>query len=72
MFVLKKKEKKKRYHQNEIDKNVIQALEKLDASYNPAYLKYINDKFNDMTLEDTSEEKALIHQEHTYFSVLLS
>ena len=25
-----------------------------------------------MTLEDTSQEKSLIQQEHTYFSVLLS
>ena len=25
-----------------------------------------------MTLVDTSQEKALIHQEHAYFSVLLS
>ena len=25
-----------------------------------------------MTLEETSQEKALIHQEHAYFSVLLS
>ena len=47
-----------------VDKNA----KKLNTSYNLAYLNYINDKFKDMRLEDTPEEKALIHQEHTYFS----
>ena len=38
--------------------------------YNTASLNYINDKFNNMKLEDTSQEKSLIYQEHTYFSVM--
>ena len=37
------------------EKNVILALKKLDTSYNPGYLTYINDRFNYMTLEDTLE-----------------
>ena len=44
----------------------------MDTSYNTASRNYINDKFMDMTLEDTSQEKALIHPEHAYFSVLFS
>ena len=48
------------------------ALKKLDISYNPASINYINDKFKDIALEYTSQEKALIQQEHAYFSVLLS
>ena len=40
--------------------------------YNPASAKFINDKSKDMMLEDTSQEKALIQQEHAYFSVLYS
>ena len=41
-------------------------------SYNPAPLNYINEKIKDMKLEDMSQEKALIHQDHAYFSVLSS
>ena len=37
---------------SDIDKNTIQALNKMDMSYNPASLNYINEKFKDMTLED--------------------
>ena len=47
-------------------------LKKLDKSKNPASLNYINDKFNNMTLEEKSQEKVPIHQEHTYLSVLSS
>ena len=47
-------------------------LKELDTSYNTASTKYINDKFNETTIEDMLQEKALIHQEHTYFSVMLS
>ena len=56
----------KQFHED-IDKNVLRALKKLDTSYNPDSINYINKKFKDMILE---EEKALIHQEHSYFSVL--
>ena len=38
-----------------MDQNVIQALKKMDTSYNPDCLNYINDKFNNMTLEYTSQ-----------------
>ena len=44
----------------------------MDRSYNSEYLNYIIDSFKDMMLEDTSQEKALTHQYHAYFSVLLS
>ena len=33
----------------------------MDTSYNTDYLNYINDKLKDMMLEDSSQEKALIH-----------
>ena len=55
-----------------MDKKFIQALKKPDTSYNLDSLNYINYKFNTMTLEDTSQEKVLIHQECTHFSVLSS
>ena len=38
-------------------KKSFQELKKLYTSYNTAYLNYINDKFKDITLEDTSQEK---------------
>ena len=41
-------------------------------SYNSDYINCINHKFKDIPLEDTSQEKKLIHQEHAYFSVMLS
>ena len=41
-------------------------------SYNPASPNYKNYKFKDMELKDASQEKSLIHQEHSYFSVLSS
>ena len=44
----------------------------MDMSYNPSSLNYINDKFKDMMIEDMSQEKLFIHQEHTYFSMLFS
>ena len=36
-----------------MDKNIIQAVKKLDTSYNTAYLNCIDDKFKDMVLGDT-------------------
>ena len=44
----------------------------MDTSYNPASINYTNENIKDMMLEDTSQEKSLIHQKHTYFCVLLS
>ena len=41
----------KQYHHEDIDKNVIQELKKLDTSYNPDSLNFINNKFKYMTLE---------------------
>ena len=41
-------------------------------SYNNASLNYIYDKFKDMMLEDTSQEKSLINQENSYFVVMAS
>ena len=40
-------------------KSVIWSLNKLDLSYNPDSINYINEKFKDMTLEDASQEKEL-------------
>ena len=68
-FILKNKKIKLKYHHEDIDKNFIRSLKKLDTSYNPAYINYINDKIKDMMLE---EKKTLIHQDHSYFSVILS
>ena len=48
-----------------MDKNAIRLLKKLDTSCNTASNNHINDTFNDMTLEDTSQEKSLIHQKRT-------
>ena len=33
-------------------KNIVRSLKKLDTSYSPAYLNYINEKFKDMMLEN--------------------
>ena len=44
----------------------------MDTSWNPASLKYTSEKFNYKKLEDTSEGKLFIHQEHANFSVMLS
>ena len=44
----------------------------MNTSYNPVSFNYIHDKFKDVALDERSQEMALIHQEHTYFSVLLS
>ena len=41
-------------------------------AYNPDSLNYNNYKFKYMTLEDMSQEKPPIHQDHPYFSVLFS
>ena len=68
----KEKNQGKQGHHEDIDKNIIQALKKLDTSYNPDYIDYINDKFKDMMIEDTPQEKSLIHQYHTDFSALSS
>ena len=38
------------------------ALKKLDISYNPASINYINDKFKDIALEYTSQEKLLYNK----------
>ena len=40
----KQENKVKQYHHEDIEKNVILALKKLDTSYNPASLNYTNDK----------------------------
>ena len=70
-FYFEKQENQlKQDHHEYIDKKVIQSLKKLDTSYNPASLNYIHYKFKDMKIEYVSQEKSLIHQEHTYFSVL--
>ena len=50
----------KQDHHEDIDKNFIQVLKKLDTPYNPAYINYINDKFKDMMLEDNSQENSCI------------
>ena len=42
----------------------------MNMSYNTAYFNYINEKFKYMALEDTSQQKLLIHQEHAYLSVI--
>ena len=55
-----------------MEKNIIEALKKLDTSYNPVSINYINDKFNDMTIEDKSQKKAIINQEPAHFIVLSS
>ena len=65
----KQENKVKQDHHECIDKNFIWELKKIDTPYNPSSLNYINGKFIDMTIE---EDKALIHQEHSYFSVLSS
>ena len=41
-------------------------------TYNPDYIDYINENFNNMKVEDTSKEKTIIHELQTYFSVLSS
>ena len=33
----------------------------MDMSYNPVCINYINDKFKDILLEDTSQENSLMH-----------
>ena len=68
-YFSKQESKAKQDHHEDIDKNFIRSLKKLDTSYNPAYINYINDKFKDIMLE---EKKTLIHQDHSYFSVILS
>ena len=49
------KNKIKEYQHEDINKNFIRELNKLDTSYNPASLNYINEKFKDITLEDNPE-----------------
>ena len=53
-------------------KKLIQELKKMDTSYNPTYINYMNDKLKDITLEETSQEEEFIHQKHAYFSVISS
>ena len=53
---LKIQEKKvKQDHNEQINKNLILALKKMDTSYNTASIKYINEQSNYMMLEETSE-----------------
>ena len=52
-------------------KNINHTLKKLDTPYNHDCLKSINNRFKDMTLEDTPQEKLFIQQELAYFNVLL-
>ena len=57
--------KKKQYHHdynNDINKNVICALKKIDKSCYNASLNYRNDNFNKMKIEDKSEEKNISEQ----------
>ena len=44
------------------NQNIIQSLNKTDTSYNPDSLNYINKKFKNVTLEDMSNEKVIIHR----------
>ena len=60
-FILQRKNKVKQDHNEDVDQNVIWSLNKLNTSYNPASLNYINYKFKNMMLEDTSQEKSLIY-----------
>ena len=48
LFSKTKKSNKTRL--SDIDKNTIQALNKMDTSYNPASLNYIDDKFKNMMI----------------------
>ena len=72
VYFSKQKNKGKQYHHLDIDKTVIRALNKLDMSYNPVYLNCIYDKFKQMKLHDTLQEKPPIHQYNSHFSVLSS
>ena len=71
-FFRKTRKSSKQDHHEEIDKNFIRELQKLDMLYNTASINYTNGTSNAMTIKDMSQEKSLIHQEHTYFSALLS
>ena len=53
-------------------KKIIHSRKKLYVPYNPSSLNQINKIFKDMTLGEKSQWKALIYQEHSYFSVLSS
>ena len=62
VFFAKQDNQIKQDNHEDIDKNVIQALKKLDTSYNIDYLRYINDEFNNMMLEYMSQERYLVQQ----------
>ena len=47
--------KVKQDHNEQINKNLILALKKMDTSYNTASIKYINKQSNYIMLEETSE-----------------
>ena len=44
-----------------MDKNVIWTLQKLDTLYNHISINYMNYKFKYMTLEDVSQQIALLY-----------
>ena len=44
-----------------MNQRLIQALKKMDNSYNIASLNYINKRFKDMKIENTSQGKTLIY-----------
>ena len=50
LFLCKKIKISKQYHHEEINKYVIQVLNKLDMSYNTASLDYTHEKFKDTML----------------------
>ena len=51
LFFPKQENQVREDHNEYIDKNVIQALKKMNKSYNPVFINYINDKFKDIMLE---------------------
>ena len=62
--IVKHENKVKQDNYEDIEKNFICTLMKMDTPYNLAFLRYTNYKFKYMMLEDASQEKQLIHQEH--------
>ena len=53
------------------DKNVILELYKHNIPYSPALINYLNFKFKEMLLDNTSEDISLMHQEHLYYNLML-
>ena len=66
IYSVKQENQVKQNHHEDIDRNIIRSLKKLDTSYNPASLNYTKDKVKDMMLEYAPQEKSPIHQEHTH------